>query len=125
MSSIFRSGDPPRQSTFFSLAKGRDGMANVQRPAITRGQKEIFPRHVPVEQRWPLRWQDILNLEFNKNGSAMQLASCATVSGIRRCAGSEHLAALSSGSGDQLDSLTVDRKPHGFPGAVTVVMGVL
>lgn len=24
---------------------------------------------------WPLRWQDTLNLEFNKKGSAMQLAS--------------------------------------------------
>lgn len=48
-----------------------------------------------------------------------------TLSGIAGSAGSEKSAALSGGSGDELFSLTVDRKPHGFPGAVSVIMGVL
>lgn len=30
-----------------------------------------------------------------------------------------------TGSGGELDSLTVDRKPHGFAGAVTPIIGVL
>lgn len=48
-----------------------------------------------------------------------------TLSGIGGLACSERLAALSGGSGDEIVSLTVDRKPHGFTGAVMVIVGVL
>lgn len=50
--------------------------------------------------------------------------ACATLSGIWGIAGSENCGAV-TGSGDDLDSLTVDRKPHGFTGAVALIIGVL
>lgn len=63
----------PRQSPFSSrqgaVVRGRRAAT-----AITRGQKEIFPRHGPVEQRCS-RTVGHMGLEFNKKGSAMQLAS--------------------------------------------------
>lgn len=75
----------PTAVTISSLAKERDGTANVQQTAITRGQKEIFPRHVPIEQScFPSDGRTLLSLEFNKKGSVMQLASH-----VRPCLGLE------------------------------------